>query len=59
MFAGLLGLGLAIAGTALVVSSILPPQWRPFPLGDVPGGWAALQARWATPAALGTLVLIV
>jgi hypothetical protein len=43
---------------ALVVSAIFPPRWRPLPLGDVPGGWPALQARWSTAAAIGTLVLL-
>jgi hypothetical protein len=43
---------------ALVVSSVFPPPWRPLPLGDVPGGWPALQARWSTAAAIGTLVLL-
>jgi hypothetical protein len=77
MFAGLLGLGLGIAGiscrlmagrggavtapamlAAIVVSSVIPPRWRPLPLGDVPGGWTALQTRWTTAAALGTIVFL-
>jgi hypothetical protein len=44
---------------ALIVSSVLPPRWRPLPLGDVPGGWTALQTRWSTAALIGTLVLLV
>ena len=43
----------------LVVSAIFPPRWRPLPLGDVPGGWPAIQARWSTAALIGTLVLLV
>jgi hypothetical protein len=43
---------------ALVVSAIVPPRWRPLPLGDVPGRWPALQTRWSTAAAIGTLVLL-
>jgi hypothetical protein len=43
---------------ALIVSAVFPPRWRPLPLGDVPGGWPALQARWSTAAVIGTLVLL-
>lgn len=43
---------------ALIVSAIFPPQWRPLPLGDVPGGWPALQVRWSTAAVIGALVLL-
>jgi hypothetical protein len=43
---------------ALVVSAIVPPRWRPLPLGDVPGRWPALQTRWSTAAVIGTLVLL-
>jgi hypothetical protein len=43
---------------ALIISALFPPHWRPLPLGDVPGGWPALQARWSTAAAIGTLVLL-
>jgi len=44
---------------ALIVSAVFPPLWRPLPLGDVPGGWPALQTRWSTAAVIGTLVLLV
>lgn len=43
---------------ALLVSSMVPPRWRPLPLGDVPGGWDALQTRWAAAAAIGVLALV-
>jgi len=44
---------------ALIISALFQPRWRPLPLGDVPGGWPALQARWSTAALIGTLVLLV
>jgi hypothetical protein len=43
---------------ALILSSAVPPHWRPLPLGDIPGGWAALQARWTAACLTGALVLI-
>jgi len=44
---------------ALIVSAVFSPLWRPLPLGNVPGGWPALQTRWSTAAVIGTLVLLV
>lgn len=57
------GRGAAMTGPtlllALVASSVVPPRWRPLPLGDVPGGWAALQVRWSAAALLGASLLSV
>lgn len=57
------GIGAAVTGPtlllALVASSVVPPRWRPLPLGDVPGGWAALQVRWSAAALLGASLLCV
>lgn len=44
---------------ALIISALFPPRWRPLPLGDVPGGWPALQARWSAAALIGAVVLLV
>lgn len=43
----------------IIVSSIIPARWRPLPLGDVPGGWLALQERWAGVAVVGVLILLI
>jgi hypothetical protein len=57
------GRGAAVTGptllVALVASSVVPPDWRPLPLGDVPGGWPALQLRWSAAAVLGASMLSV
>jgi len=57
------GRGAAVTGPtvllALIASSIVTPRWRPLPLGDVPGGWAALQLRWSSTAVLGAGILAV
>jgi hypothetical protein len=57
------GRGAAVAGPtlllALIASSVVTPRWRPLPLGDVPGGWAALQLRWSSAAVLGAGILSV
>jgi hypothetical protein len=57
------GRGGAVTGPtlllALVASSVVPPHWRPLPLGDVPGGWAELQLRWSAAAVLGASMLSV
>jgi hypothetical protein len=78
MFAGLLTLGLAIAGVAsrrspygrggivagpglfvlLIASSIVPPRWRPLPMGDIPGGWAAIYLRWGGAALAGAIAFV-
>ena len=42
----------------LVASSIVPPRWRPLPMGDVPGGWTQIYVRWSAAAAIGLLVLL-
>lgn len=44
---------------ALILSSALPPRWRPMPMGDVPGGWSALYIRWWSVAVVGVLMLLV
>ena len=38
---------------ALILSSALPAEWRPMPMGDVPGGWPAIYIRWWSVAVLG------
>jgi hypothetical protein len=54
-------LGGTIAGPSLVVvvilSSTLPPGWRPLPTGDVPGGFPVICARWAVAALVGLVAL--
>lgn len=42
----------------IVVSSLLPPRWRPMPLGDVPGGLTSLQLRWSATGLAGLLLLV-
>ncbi len=42
----------------IVVSTLIDPRWRPLPFGDIPGGWTALQTRWAIAAAAGALFLV-
>ncbi len=53
------GRGGAVVAPALfvliVLSSIVSPRWRPLPLGDVPGGWAAIYLRWGAAAVVGAL----
>ena len=44
---------------ALIVSGLLPTRWRPLPLGDVPGGFATIRARWALAAVVGVFALVV
>ena len=78
MFAGLLGLGLGIAGVAtrrsprgvvgafvpltllvlLILSTMVPPRWRPLPIGDVPGGWTQIYLRWTAAGVVGLLVFL-
>lgn len=78
MFAGLVGLCIAVAGVAvrrsasgegsiaatpalivaLLASAAVPPRWRPLPLGDVPGGWLAIDLRWGSAAVIGALVFL-
>ena len=43
---------------ALILSSALPAEWRPMPMGDVPGGWPAIYIRWWSVAVLGVLILL-
>lgn len=56
------GRGGAVAAPAIllapIVSSVFPAAYRPLPLGDVPGGWAALQTRWTAVAVVGVLTLL-
>ncbi len=42
----------------LILSSAIPREWRPLPLGDVPGGWTQIYIRWAAAAVLGTVVFL-
>jgi hypothetical protein len=44
---------------AVVFSTMVPPRWRPLPLGDIPGGWLPIYERWATAAMIGVLVFLV
>lgn len=41
----------------VIVSSMLPPAWRPLPTGDIPGGWTAIWTRWTLACLLGLLLL--
>lgn len=43
---------------ALIASSTMPERWRPLPMGDIPGGWTALQTRWSAAAIVGVVVLL-
>jgi hypothetical protein len=56
------GRGGIVAGPALFVlliaSSIVPPRWRPLPMGDVPGGWAAIYLRWGSAAIVGAIAFV-
>jgi hypothetical protein len=40
----------------LIASTLIPPRWRPLPMGDVPGGWTPIYIRWCVAAAIGLLV---
>ena len=51
-------LGASALLLALIVSSIVHPRWRPLPLGDVPGGWSALQMRWSLAAVTGIVIFL-
>jgi hypothetical protein len=56
------GRGGIVAGPGLFVlviaSTLIPPRWRPLPLGDVPGGWTPIYVRWSAAAAIGLLVFL-
>ena len=56
------GRGGIVAAPALfvlvVASSLVPPRWRPLPMGDVPGGWTPIYLRWSAAAAIGLFVLL-
>lgn len=43
---------------ALFASTALPPRWRPLPMGDIPGGWAAIDIRWITASLIGVSVFV-
>ena len=54
--------GIAVAPAlfaALILSTMLPPRWRPLPIGDIPGGWLPIYLRWSAAALVGVLVLAV
>jgi hypothetical protein len=42
----------------LIISSVMTPQWRPMPLGDVPGGWSQIYLRWGLVAVVGCALLL-
>lgn len=42
----------------LMLSTTFPPRLRPLPLGDIPGGWAAIETRWTSAAIIGIVVCI-
>lgn len=56
------GRGGLVVGPAIVVllvaSTIVPPRWRPLPLGDVPGGWTPIYLRWSAAAVVGILTFL-
>lgn len=53
------GLAAAPGVLALILaSSIVPTRWRPLPLGDVPGGFAAIVVRWTSAAVIGGAVFL-
>lgn len=41
----------------LVLSSAMPPDLRPLPTGDVPGGLPAISARWGGAGLVGFVLL--
>lgn len=42
----------------LFLSSAIPGEWRPLPLGDVPGGWGQIYMRWGAAAVLGMVAFL-
>jgi hypothetical protein len=56
------GLGGAAAAPTvfvlIVLSTVVPPRWRPLPLGDIPGGWTQVCLRWSVAALIGALVFL-
>ncbi|MDQ4059433.1 MAG: hypothetical protein M3124_09960 [Actinomycetota bacterium] len=42
----------------LILSTVIPREWRPLPLGDVPGGWDQIYLRWGAAAVLGTIAFL-
>ena len=56
------GNGGIVVGPALLIalfaSTTLPPRWRPLPMGDIPGGWLAIDLRWTTAAVTGAAVFV-
>ena len=54
--------GIAVAPTlfaALILSTMLTPRWRPLPIGDIPGGWPPIIARWSAAAVIGLAVFAI
>jgi hypothetical protein len=43
----------------LIASTLFPPRWRPLPMGDIPGGWAAIDTRWLTAALVGAAAFLI
>ncbi len=54
---GGLAVGPTLLGT-LIVSTTFPPRWRPLPMGDIPGGWAAIDLRWTAAATVGSALFL-
>ena len=53
--------GITVVPTLLVLSllsSTIPPSWRPLPFGDVPGGWTQIYLRWGVAALIGVVVFL-
>ena len=53
--------GLFVAPSILVLlllSTVVPPRWRPLPLGDVPGGWLQIYLRWSSAAVVGAIIFL-
>lgn len=42
----------------LIVSTMVPPQWRPLPTGDIPAGAGEILRRWSIATAIGVAVFL-
>ncbi|MGZ5290630.1 MAG: hypothetical protein ACXWE5_14230 [Actinomycetota bacterium] len=54
--------GIAVAPalfSALILSTMVTPRWRPLPMGDIPGGWQPIYLRWTAAAVIGLVLLAV
>ena len=43
----------------LILSTTVPPRWRPLPIGDIPGGWSQIITRWSAAALVGVLAVLI